>query len=363
MTSTSLRGPSAGAGPDRSRRGSVRCHFELSPPRHFVYPAILVLLSEKPRNGYRLLDPLLSLGFGPFDRPAVYRALAELERDGLLSSWSAEAKAGATRQVYAVTAAGREALDEWMMVLAEERGRIDHVLERHAALGGPRILCLPELCLPELCLPGPVAPATTAHGALSYPGGQRHGGISRLPETAETPVCFEVVPERSAVLIRARSTVGPIEFGTTGVSGTVRVSLQQSRIVATDAITARLEVQVGTLTSGNKLYDAELLRRVDARMYPIAVVDLDGASPLGSDDRFEVQGRLTFHGVTRELTGVVSVSTPSPNKLTVSGDDVIDIRDFEITSPTVLMLKIYPDVRVYLQLEAESKAPPVQLSI
>jgi len=37
----------------------------------------------------------------------------------------------------------------------------------------------------------------------------------------------------------------------------------------------------------------------------------------------------------------------------VQGDHVVDIRDFDIESPTVLMLRIYPDVRVQLQVEAE----------
>ena len=40
----------------------------------------------------------------------------------------------------------------------------------------------------------------------------------------------------------------------------------------------------------------------------------------------------------------------------VSGEQVIDIRDFDIASPTVLMLRIYPDVLVQLQVEAEALA-------
>ena len=40
-------------------------------------------------------------------------------------------------------------------------------------------------------------------------------------------------------------------------------------------------------------------------------------------------------------------------RLVVTGDHVFDIRDFDIVSPTVLMLRIYPDVRVRLHVEAE----------
>ena len=37
----------------------------------------------------------------------------------------------------------------------------------------------------------------------------------------------------------------------------------------------------------------------------------------------------------------------------MTGEEVVDIRDFGIASPTVLMLRIYPDVRVRLHVEAE----------
>ena len=53
----------------------------------------------------------------------------------------------------------------------------------------------------------------------------------------------------------------------------------------------------------------------------------------------------------------VNVSLPSPGKLVVSGEQVFDIRDFDIASPTVLMLRIYPDVLVQLQVEAEPIDP------
>ena len=36
----------------------------------------------------------------------------------------------------------------------------------------------------------------------------------------------------------------------------------------------------------------------------------------------------------------------------MTGDQVFDIRDFGIESPTVLMFRIYPDVTVRLHVEA-----------
>ena len=110
-----------------------RCRFSLAAPRHFLYPALLLLLVEEPRHGYRLVDSLLRLGFGPVDRPSIYRALGELEADGLLHSWETSSSAGSTRQVYGVTNAGSTTLSQWMGVVKEERDALDSVLKRYDA--------------------------------------------------------------------------------------------------------------------------------------------------------------------------------------------------------------------------------------
>ena len=111
-----------------------RCRFDIAAPRHFVYPALLLLLAEEPRHGYRLVDSFLRMGFGPVDRPSVYRALAELEADGLLHSWKAASTAGSTRNVYAVTERGLDRLSSWMDVIGEERSALDAVLKRYDTL-------------------------------------------------------------------------------------------------------------------------------------------------------------------------------------------------------------------------------------
>ena len=44
---------------------------------------------------------------------------------------------------------------------------------------------------------------------------------------------FRLVPDRCAVLIEARSTVGPISFGTVDISGTIRAAVAD-RVVRAD---------------------------------------------------------------------------------------------------------------------------------
>lgn len=125
----------ASAGGHRVHNDQGHCRFDIAAPRHFLYPALLLLLAEEPRHGYRLVDSLLRLGFGPVDRPSIYRALGDLEADGLLHSWEASPTAGSTRQIYGVTQEGHRRLSDWVGVVTAERSALESFLKRYDNLG------------------------------------------------------------------------------------------------------------------------------------------------------------------------------------------------------------------------------------
>ncbi|MDQ1517694.1 MAG: hypothetical protein QOE80_3524 [Actinomycetota bacterium] len=181
-------------------------------------------------------------------------------------------------------------------------------------------------------------------------GLHRAGLEEPLPHT---PTSFRIDPDRAALVLVARSNAGPITFGATGIEGSISAQVTEGEVATTVPPAARLEVPVQRLTCGNGLYDAELLRRVDARLFPRAVVELRDASPVGATGRYHVEGMLTFHGVTRSMAGTVAVSFPHPGRIVIEGEQVLDMRHFEITPPAVAMLRIYPEVRVQLHLEAD----------
>jgi DNA-binding PadR family transcriptional regulator len=114
--------------------GQARCRFVIAPPRHFIYPAVLLLLAEQPRHGYRLVDAALRYGFGPVDRPSIYRALHDLAGDGFLTSWEESPSAGSARSVYGVTDAGQAMLSEWMNVVSAQSAALNGMLKRYDAL-------------------------------------------------------------------------------------------------------------------------------------------------------------------------------------------------------------------------------------
>ncbi len=346
--------------------------FGLAPPRRFMLPAILLLLSEHPGYGYGLVARLRELQFGHVDRPAVYRALAALEEDGLVEVAAEPDQAASARRVYAVTPIGERILRVWMGVIREEHAHLGEVIRRYQATGRMDAL-LSEVesgWAPDLEL-GWSSVSTTSkvrRRLISLDGGADEGAddadaavLSRSdPAASDDEVAaggaamsrFVIDPARSAVLIDARSTVGPISFGTIGVEGSVSAVLVDG-VVRTDvAPTGSLTVDVTAFSSGNKLYDAELQRRIDSRRFPTARVELRECEPT-QGARYRLRGELTFHGISRIAEGTVCVESISEDRIVISGEQVFDIRDFAVPSPTMLMLRIFPDVRVRLQAEAQ----------
>jgi DNA-binding PadR family transcriptional regulator len=341
--------------------------FELAPPRRFILPAILLLLSERPGYGYGLVPLLNEFRFGHVDRPAIYRALAQLERDGLVEASSESPTAGQARRVYGVTTLGERVLRNWMGVVKEEHDYLGLVLRRYQATGTADAVLAEVEGGWAAALGFGWSPVSSSSGPLAlahvdYPTSEVSEDVvvdDSLPSTfsraggnAEARP-FRLVPDRSVVLVEVRSTVGPLSFGAIGVTGVVEAAFERGAMRIDVPPSATLEIDVSGLSSGNDLYDAELLRRIDARRYPKATVVLREAAPSGSRSRYGLKGELTFHGVTRSAEGTVHVEASSDRHLVVTGEQVFDIRDFAIPSPTVLMLRIYPDVRVRLHAEAE----------
>lgn len=387
--------------------------FELAPPRRFILPAILLLLSERPGHGYGLLPGLREFGFGHVDRPAVYRALSQLEGDGLVVAPAPDSKVGRARRIYRVTPEGERVLRAWMCVIMEEHDRLERVVRRYQAtgttdavladlegfwwtsLGSGRSAVSPTDDSRWHPTRGEVGgadrDAVGAGSASAEPSGTRHRGVpppvpGPAPRTAGTSAVREVRrdqtprvdqavrglrgpggprepvsrqlrldPGRSAVLIDARSTVGPMSFGAVGLTGRIEACFAGESVCPDMPAEGLLEIPVAALRSGNDLYDAELRRRIDAKRHPVVSVHLTGCSTAGSVGRYRLAGEVTFHGVTRAAEGTVALRPLGGGRIVIDGEQVFDIRDFAIPSPTVLMLRIYPDIRVRLHAEATWK--------
>lgn len=152
--------------------------------------------------------------------------------------------------------------------------------------------------------------------------------------------------------VSARSNVGPITFTALGIEGYVEAAADGAAVLGEPSPAACIRFRLDELTSGNVVYDTELRQRLDTRRYPMVVVRLREAVPIG-DGHFAVSGEATIHEVSRTVSGIVAVSADPSGRLRFSGEQAFDVRDFGITAPNVLLFRILPDVRVLLSVEAE----------
>lgn len=187
--------------------------------------------------------------------------------------------------------------------------------------------------------------------AIPLPGRQAIGilldtidGGQRLRWTAMRT--FTVVPEKSSIIVEAKSSVGPIAFEGLGCRGQFQIQVDDHHIGIDQGAIGELEVDLTRLTSGNAAYDAELQRRIDTRKHPTAHVTLTDIREIEAG-RFWAEADLSFHGVTRAISGTIEAQFQDDH-VEIRGIEGIDIRDFGIPTPSVLMLKIYPEVRVHL---------------
>jgi DNA-binding PadR family transcriptional regulator len=103
----------------------------------FLRPCLLVLLQRGRAHGYSLLDGLSEFGFRPGrqDPSLVYRALRDMEADGLVRSRWDDESLGPQRRVYSITRDGLEHLEEWVVDLRRTSQEIGRLLSAYRRVG------------------------------------------------------------------------------------------------------------------------------------------------------------------------------------------------------------------------------------
>lgn len=152
----------------------------------------------------------------------------------------------------------------------------------------------------------------------------------------------------------ATSSVHPIHGESTDVDGYVEVAMgEDGSPDLSQPPTARIELAMDSIATGNALYDAELARRTETRKYPRVIGELRGVSARG-DGHYQVSGDLTFHGVTKPIQTDMTVRILDRKRLEAEWSQTIDIRDFDLNAPRILAFKVDPRVAVSVRVEGEA---------
>lgn len=168
---------------------------------------------------------------------------------------------------------------------------------------------------------------------------------------------YTLVGATSTVVVSARSSMGPIAFQATGLEGEIDLEVVDGGVDVHGPVSGRLLVPVSRLSSGKELFDAELARRIDARVHPTAELRLLSVEHVAGTE-YLLNGSMHFHGVDHSIAGTVALEQLTPDRMVAVAHKVLDIRDFKIPPPTLLMLKIYPEVSVTLLAEGVRSPSP-----
>jgi polyisoprenoid-binding protein YceI len=155
---------------------------------------------------------------------------------------------------------------------------------------------------------------------------------------------------RSGVWVGGRSSLHPINTETRGITGWFEAATRDDGALDLDhSINGELELTVDRLTSGNALYDRELRRRIDARRYPTIQGKVTGITAAGSPPRYAVRGDVSFHGKTRTFEHEMDIEVRD-GQVSLTGSYVFDIREFGMEPPSMLMIRVYPEINVRVEL-------------
>ena len=168
---------------------------------------------------------------------------------------------------------------------------------------------------------------------------------------------YAIVPDRSRVVINARSSVHPIHSETEGLEGFVSVELADDGSVdVTRPASGRLSFPVAKLRSGNPLEDRELRRRILADRHPTIEGELSGLEAGSGPDQYLVTGTIRFRGVEQAYVHEMHITKLDDGSLELKGEAVFDVRDFGMQPPRILMLRVEPDVTVAVDIVATPDA-------
>lgn len=98
---------------------------------NFFEPCVLTLLMLKSSYGYELKNDLDKRCSCQADIGNLYRSLAKLQKNGFVLKRKVAGEAGPAKQVYEITAQGRELLGEWIEELKAEVKIINKLINNY----------------------------------------------------------------------------------------------------------------------------------------------------------------------------------------------------------------------------------------
>jgi polyisoprenoid-binding protein YceI len=160
---------------------------------------------------------------------------------------------------------------------------------------------------------------------------------------------FDVI-STSTLVFDVKSTLHPVHGTASQLTGYVAATVDDGVVVLDPPPTMHVEFPVERLTSGNSLQDKETWKLLDGKRNPTIAADLRGLTA-AAGNTYRATGDITMAGRKKSYEGDLTLKVDK-DKLVVDGSLVVDIRDFGLQPPRLLMVTVQPEVTVRLHLIA-----------
>lgn len=165
---------------------------------------------------------------------------------------------------------------------------------------------------------------------------------------------YRVVPRDSRVGVDGKSTGHAMHARSSELSGTLEVTLgDDGKPDLSQPYSATLSFPSASLSAG-AMADRELRRRLDVERFPTIRIAVGEAREM-DNGAYSAVAEVTAKGTTKRFEGDVSF-THQGDAIVVEGSQVIDMRDFGIEPPKLLMLKVDPMVTVNVVVTARPES-------
>jgi polyisoprenoid-binding protein YceI len=139
------------------------------------------------------------------------------------------------------------------------------------------------------------------------------------------------------------------------VKGTAKKAEGKARLLPDGTLQAAVRARVADFDSGNGNRDAHMQEAVEANRFPL--VDFKGVAPrLAVPARFPttvpvtLSGKLTFHGVTRDVQVPLRVTFLSAREVRAEGHFPLSLEAHGVERPSLMMVKVEDALRLALDL-------------
>ena len=164
---------------------------------------------------------------------------------------------------------------------------------------------------------------------------------------------FRVNTAQSTVAVGLRVNLHPSHINANALSGVIECEVDEEGKPRLDQpYSASLTLPVEAIKSGNGLQDREMRRRFDVSKYPTITATVTHGEALESEGHYRAAAKLTMHGVTKEISGDVQLSVDGTT-MTIDGQQVLNVKEFGIDPPRLIILKVEPDVDLQVHIVAE----------